>query len=85
MYAGASSPLLRQMVEPLFDQAERYRRFSARHRKLPRAKHAEHRQLLEAVLARDVARAGELFTRHVTATERSVTAALLSMDASRAH
>lgn len=85
MYAGSSSPLLRQMVEPLFDQAERYRRFSARHRKLPRAKHAEHRHLLDAVLARDVARADELFVRHVTATERSVTAALLSMDAQRPH
>lgn len=80
IYAGSSSPILRGLVAQLFDAAERYRRFSARHRTLPRAKHAEHRQLLDAVLARDVERATALLTRHVTATERSVTAALLSMD-----
>jgi DNA-binding GntR family transcriptional regulator len=81
IYAGASSPLLRALVEQLFDRAERYRRFSARHRVLPRSKNAEHRRLLDAVLARDAERAGELLVRHVTSTERSVTAALLAMDA----
>ncbi len=80
IYAGSSSPLLRGLVAQLFDAAERYRRFSARHRKLPRAKHAEHRQLMEAVLARDAERAQSLLARHVTSTERSVTAALLAMD-----
>lgn len=81
IYAGSTSPLLRALVEQLFDQAERYRRFSARHRVLPRRKNAEHQRLLDAVLARDTARAGELLVRHVSSTERSVTAALLSMDA----
>ncbi|HYF57497.1 MAG TPA: FCD domain-containing protein [Burkholderiaceae bacterium] len=81
MYAGTRSPMLRALVEQLFDAAERYRRFSARHRELPRKKSAEHRRLLEAVLARDVPRAVDLFTGHVTATERSVTAALLALDA----
>jgi DNA-binding GntR family transcriptional regulator len=80
IYAGSSSPLLRGLVAQLFDAAERYRRFSARHRKLPRVKHAEHRQLMEAVLARDVERAQSLLARHVTSTERSVTAALLATD-----
>jgi GntR family carbon starvation induced transcriptional regulator len=81
IYAGSTSPLLRSLVEQLFDRAERYRRFSARHRVLPRRKNAEHQRLLDAVLARDVPRAGERLVRHVKSTERSVTAALLSMDA----
>jgi GntR family carbon starvation induced transcriptional regulator len=81
IYAGASSPLLHTLVGQLFDAAERYRRFSARHRTLPRSKTAEHQRLLEAVLARDAPRAGDLLAHHVTATERSVTAALLTMDA----
>ncbi len=81
IYAGASSPLLRALVGQMFDAAERYRRFSARHRKLPRAKNTEHQRLLEAVLARDAQRASDLLVRHITSTERSVTAALLAMDA----
>jgi len=81
IYDGTRSPLLRNMVGQLFDSAERYRRFSARHRRLPRAKHAEHRQLMAAVLSRDVRRAGDLLVQHVTSTERSVAAALLAMDA----
>lgn len=81
IYAGSTSPLLRALVEQLFDRAERYRRFSARHRSLPRRKNTEHQRLLDAVLARDADRAGELLVRHVTSTERSVTAALLAMDA----
>jgi GntR family transcriptional regulator, carbon starvation induced regulator len=82
IYAGSASPLLRTLVEQLFDRAERYRRFSARHRVLPRKKAAEHQRLVDAVLARDVRRASELLVHHITSTERSVTAALLKMDAS---
>jgi DNA-binding GntR family transcriptional regulator len=85
IYAGSSSPLLRALVEQLFDRAERYRRVSARHRTLPRRKNTEHQRLLEAVLARDADRAAELLVRHVTSTERSVTAALLAMDAAGLH
>lgn len=85
LYAGSRSPLLRGMVESLFDQAERYRRFSAHLRRQPRGKNLEHRRLMEAALARDATRAGELLVRHVTATERGVTAALLAMDAHASH
>ena len=79
IHAGARSPLLRSLVGQLFDGAERYRRFSARHRKLPRVKHGEHQRLLEAVLSRDVERAAALLARHIASTERSVTAALLAL------
>ncbi|HMN82085.1 MAG TPA: FCD domain-containing protein [Burkholderiaceae bacterium] len=81
VYAGAHSPLLQALVGQLFDAAERYRRFSARHRRLPRAKHSEHQRLLDAIIARDAERASALLVRHITSTERSVTAALLAMDA----
>ncbi len=79
IYAGASSPLLRDLVGQLFDGAERYRRYSARHRTVPRKKSAEHARLLEAVLARDAMRSVELLGRHITATQRSVSLALRAM------
>ena len=79
--AGTSSPMLRALAEQLFDRAERYRRFAARHAAAPRRKSAEHRQLLDAVLARDADRAEALLVRHVTATEKRVVASLLAMDA----
>lgn len=80
IFAGSTSPILRELVEQLFDRAERYRRFSARHRPLPRKKAAEHQRLLDSILARDTQRAVDLLVKHVTSTERSVTAALLSID-----
>lgn len=81
-YSAATSPLLLDMVEQLFDAAERYRRYSARHRRLERKKHTEHQQLLAAVLARDIERATGLLAQHISSTERNVTAALLAMDGS---
>ncbi|MGE0315354.1 MAG: GntR family transcriptional regulator [Lautropia sp.] len=81
IYAGSTSPLLLTLVGQLFDRAERYRRFSARHRTVPRTKHAEHQRLLDAVLARDLQRAQSLLVRHISMTERSVTTVLLAMQA----
>lgn len=78
LYAGARSPTLQRVVADLFDQAERYRRFSALHRQAPRAKRGEHAALQQAVLARDAERACKLLAGHVSATERYVTAVLLS-------
>lgn len=75
-YAGCTSPLLREMVEVLFDQAERFRRFSARYRKGERTKSAEHQHILDAVIARDGALAVSLLQQHIKATERSVTESL---------
>jgi DNA-binding GntR family transcriptional regulator len=79
LYAGARSPTLQGMVAELFDGAERYRRFSARHRKTPRAKRSEHQALQAAALARDETRALGLLAGHIAATERHVAAALLAM------
>jgi len=76
LYAGCSSPLLLDLADVLFDNAERYRRWTARHRPVPRGKHDEHQQLLTAVLARDADRAIELLRRHIGRTEQMVAAVL---------
>jgi GntR family transcriptional regulator, carbon starvation induced regulator len=76
LYAGCTSPLLLDMVDVLFDNAERYRRWSSRYRQAPRRKDDEHQRLMAAVLARDEARALELLRRHVARTGELVTAVL---------
>ena len=77
LYAGCTSPLLLDLADVLFDNAERYRRWAARWRQAPRRKHDEHQQLLKVVLARDTERAVELLRRHISHTEQLVAAALL--------
>ena len=77
LYAACTSPLLLDLADVLFDNAERYRRWAAKHRQAPRRKHDEHQQLLNAVLARDAERATELLRRHISHTEQLVAAALL--------
>jgi len=80
IYAGCSSPLLLGLVGELFDSAERYRWYSAAHRKTPRRKSAEHQRLMTAVLARDADRAVGLLQEHISGTERRVTQSLLAME-----
>jgi DNA-binding GntR family transcriptional regulator len=58
----------RRWCASLFDQAERYRRLAARHRSTPRSKAAEHRELMDYVLARRVAAATEFLSAHIQAT-----------------
>ena len=78
MFGGARSLLLKSMVSELFDAAERYRRFSASHRKTKRNKNAEHQQLMRATLSRDKKLALNLLRQHISSTERHVTAAFLA-------
>jgi DNA-binding GntR family transcriptional regulator len=66
------------MVSELFDAAERYRRFSASHRKTKRNKNAEHQHLMRATLSRDKKLALNLLRQHISSTERHVTAAFLA-------
>ncbi|MGJ3699801.1 FCD domain-containing protein [Variovorax sp. AFSI2.2] len=49
----STSPLLLDLADVLFDNAERYRRWAVKFRQEPRRKHDEHQQLLNTVLARD--------------------------------
>lgn len=76
LYAGCTSPILLDLADVLFDNAERYRRWAARWRQAPRRKHDEHQQLLKATLARDTDRAVEMLRLHITHTEQLVSAAL---------
>lgn len=85
IYSGSPSPMLRSLVAQLFDKAERYRRYSARFHKEPRQKRTEHQQLVDAVLARDHAKACALLVEHISLTERRVTAALTAMDKAAVH
>jgi GntR family transcriptional regulator, carbon starvation induced regulator len=76
LYAACTSPLLLELADVLFDNAERYRRWAARYRQAPRRKHDEHQQLLKAVVARDADKAVALLRTHITRTEQLVAAAL---------
>lgn len=77
LVSGCTSVRQLAWSESLFDQAERYRRFSARHRTTNRRKSEEHRHLLEAVIARDAKLACAMLTEHIQSTLRNVEAALL--------
>lgn len=76
LMAACTSPRLLELSSSLFDQAERYRRLSMRWRKEPRNKAAEHKRILDAVLARDEKAAVALLTEHVSRTAANVEAAL---------
>lgn len=79
LYGGGSSPMLQNLVAVLFDNAERYRQFSARHRTVKRAKNAEHHRLMQAVLGREVETALGLLRQHISGTERNVVETLLAI------
>ncbi|MDP1533411.1 MAG: FCD domain-containing protein, partial [Rubrivivax sp.] len=79
LYAACSSPLLLGLVDVLLDSAERYRRWSARHRQVPRRKHSEHQQMLQAALARDADLAERLLRQHIGSTAQLVAAGLQAM------
>jgi DNA-binding GntR family transcriptional regulator len=76
LYGACTSPLLLELADVLFDNAERYRRWAARYREVPRRKHDEHQQLVAAVLERDADAAVELLRRHIHRTEQLVVATL---------
>ena len=77
LMAACPSPRQLAWSASLFDQAERYRRFSARHRQAPHSKVREHQRLMNAVLEREVDTACLLLTEHILSTQRNVEKALL--------
>ena len=76
LIAACQSDRLMSWCASLFDQAERYRQFSSRHRKTSRRKHVEHKKLVDAVLSRDVATACALLADHIASTQKNVLAVL---------
>jgi DNA-binding GntR family transcriptional regulator len=79
LMAACPSPRQLAWSASLFDQAERYRRFSARHRQTPHSKVREHHRLMKAVLARETDTACLLLADHIRNTQRNVEKALLRL------
>lgn len=74
LIAGCRSTRQKALCASLFDQAERYRRYTARHRRSARRKSTEHRRLMEATLARDSSTACALLAEHIRSTQRNLEA-----------
>jgi GntR family transcriptional regulator, carbon starvation induced regulator len=72
MLSAADSPRLLTVCSSLFDQSERYRRFSAMNRKEPRNTDEEHRRMMDAVLERKADLACAILRDHITQTARNV-------------
>ena len=81
LIAACPSERQRLWSASLFDQAERYRRFSARHRQPGRRKSDEHQKLMDAALRRDSETACALLAEHIRSTQRNVEAALQRLNA----
>ncbi|HSV34168.1 MAG TPA: GntR family transcriptional regulator [Ramlibacter sp.] len=80
LLAACPSERQRNWSLSLFDQAERYRRYSARYRKAPRRKLNEHKKIMEATIRRDTKTACALLQDHILGTQRSVEAVLKSIN-----
>lgn len=76
LYAACTSEILRDLVDVLFDRAEHYRRWAAKHRQATRRKQDEHHRLMAAVLSRDADKAVELLRRHIGRTGELVQSVL---------
>lgn len=76
LLAACPSERMRSWSASLFDQAERYRRYSARFRKTARRKSNEHRKIMDATLRRDANTACALLEEHILSTQRNVMAVL---------
>jgi DNA-binding GntR family transcriptional regulator len=81
----AACPSGRQLAAcaSLFDQAERYRRYSASHRPVARNKNEDHRRLMDATLKRDADTACTLLAQHIRSTQKNVEAAAAAQDATQ--
>jgi DNA-binding GntR family transcriptional regulator len=76
LIASCDSPWLRRLRAQLFAQAERYRRLSVPLQRTRRDTNAEHRAIMEAAIARDAAKAGELIATHFNKTTEILLKAL---------
>jgi DNA-binding GntR family transcriptional regulator len=76
LVAGCDSRWLLQFLSTLYDQHERYRRMALAHPELPRNVADEHKQLMEATLARDAERATAILSEHIGRTAEIIRAVL---------
>ena len=76
LFSASSSLLLLNLINSMFDRAERYRRYSALHRQSSRHKSNEHHELMSAALQRNGTKAVALLQAHINGTCESITKAL---------
>jgi GntR family carbon starvation induced transcriptional regulator len=81
LVSAAQSKLLRQFWFMTFDHADRYRRLAMTLGSHLRDDTTEHRNLMEAVISRDIARSCELSRQHIDTTLRLVLTTLSDTDA----
>jgi DNA-binding GntR family transcriptional regulator len=72
LVSSASSARIISTCSSLFDQAERYRRFSLVNRTKPRNIAAEHRRLMETAIGRQPELAAALLKEHIMLTAQNV-------------
>ncbi|MGJ4859699.1 GntR family transcriptional regulator [Labrys sp. La1] len=75
LVAACKSPTLLRIRKALYEQTERYRALSVPAEPVSRDINLEHRELMEATLARDVGRACELIDMHLSRTTEILLAA----------
>ncbi len=78
LISASTSPRLLKSCSELFDQAERYRRLTARGRTGTRAKTNEHKAIMDATLARDTELAITLLCGHISRTHENMMSVLES-------
>ncbi|RKE38630.1 GntR family transcriptional regulator [Paraburkholderia sp. BL23I1N1] len=72
LLSAAGSPRLLLSCSNLFDQSERYRRFSAMNRNEPRNSQDEHRRMMDAAVERKADLACAILRDHISQTARNV-------------
>lgn len=72
LIAACDSRWLRYLIGLLYRQSERYRHLVISHGTLARDVHAEHTEIFDAALARDVDRALKAIERHIQITYESI-------------
>jgi GntR family carbon starvation induced transcriptional regulator len=72
LFSACTSRLMLDMVTSLYDRTERYRKFSALHRELPRYKVHEHQSIMKAALSRDKEKAVALLCKHIESTRDNI-------------
>lgn len=80
LVSACDSPWLLRLRAMLFAQSERYRRLTLPLERHDRDRNREHRQLMEAVLAKDAERAATLMKAHVEKTTHILLAGLASLE-----
>lgn len=81
LIAACGSTRVQEYCEQLFDAADRYRNLKRPQQLQERRNRNEHREIMEAVLARDIEKAVRLLTAHFRNTEKIASAEMRRIEA----